>query len=261
MKHVPNRVRLAVFLALLVASGFGFVPPLSAQSLRGSPASMDIQNRMAHAHDYTFIRTASQVRRFVDAGYLVPVRGNADFELHDVSFPYARPEVALFARRLASQYRAACGEKLVITSLTRPENRQPANASSRSVHPTGMAMDLRRSSKASCRRWLESVLLDLEGSDLLEATREHYPPHYHVALFTQEYADYVDRRASADDTRSAEQSVQAADDVEYEVRRGDSLWTIARAYGISVDDLRDRNDLRGSRIYAGQVLQVPVARR
>ena len=38
----------------------------------------------------------------------------------DVSFPFARPEVELFVQRLSGQYRRACGEQLVVTSLTRP---------------------------------------------------------------------------------------------------------------------------------------------
>lgn len=263
MTQVPNRV-------LLVAAGvlFSLMGPaagsLHAQSLRGSQASLDVQNRMAQDHDYSFLRTGTQVREFVSSGYLVPVRATADFDLHAVSFPYARPEVELFVRRLASQYRAACGEKLVVTSLTRPQSAQPRNASARSVHPTGMAVDLRRSNVSACRSWLESVLLSLEKGGVLEATRENYPPHYHVALFPKPYAQYVERRASAD-TRQADQRVAAttealADLLEYQVRRGDSLWTIARAHGISVDELRSRNELRGSRIYAGQVLQVPVTR-
>ncbi|MBW3534612.1 MAG: LysM peptidoglycan-binding domain-containing protein [Gemmatimonadetes bacterium] len=48
--------------------------------------------------------------------------------------------------------------------------------------------------------------------------------------------------------------------VPYEVRRGDSLWTIARRYDTTVDRLRAENGLRTSRIYAGQVLDVPVSR-
>ncbi len=79
------------------------------------------------------------------AGYLVQVRANRDFDLHGVSYPFARPETRTFTLRLANQYRLACGEKLVVTSLTRPLSRQPRNASSRSVHPTGMALDVRRS--------------------------------------------------------------------------------------------------------------------
>jgi LysM repeat protein len=45
---------------------------------------------------------------------------------------------------------------------------------------------------------------------------------------------------------------------QHQVSRGESLWTIARRHGVSVDDLRRLNGIGTSRIYAGQVLAVPV---
>lgn len=244
----------ATFLvAALTAS-----PPVdvSAQSLRGSSTSLDRQNASASAHDYTYIDTGERVLSFAEQGWLVRVRPNQDFDLHAVSYPYARPEVALFIRRLAAQYRASCGEQLVVTSLTRPTTRQPRNASARSVHPTGMAVDLRYSRNRNCRAWLEDVLLGLEAAGVVEATRERYPAHYHVAVFPQDYARYVgameDRRA----VQRAQPQTQLQR-VAYTVRRGDSLWTIARSHNISVDELRAANNLRSSRIYAGQVLDLP----
>jgi LysM repeat protein len=46
----------------------------------------------------------------------------------------------------------------------------------------------------------------------------------------------------------------------YRVRSGDSLWTIARKHGTTVDQLRELNRLDGSRIFAGQVIDVPAER-
>jgi hypothetical protein len=100
-----------------------------------------------------------------------------------VSFPYARPEVRTFLEQLGHAYRAACGEPLVVTSLVRPITRQPWNASPISVHPTGMAIDLRRSDRRGCRQYLESTLLALEAEGMIEAIRERWPAHYHVAVF------------------------------------------------------------------------------
>ncbi|MXW66740.1 MAG: LysM peptidoglycan-binding domain-containing protein [Gemmatimonadales bacterium] len=222
---------------------------ISGQSLRGSTSSLDRQNRVARAHDFTYIATPAQIERFVNAGYLVRVPASADYVLHDLSFPYARPEVNLFISRLARQYRSACGERLVVTSLTRPKNKQPQNASPRSVHPTGMALDLRRPDP-KCRGWLERVLLQLEGSGVLEATLERRPPHYHVAIFPQQYAAYVERI-----TRAQQQYVAGGG--RYEVRPGDSLWEIARRHATTVPRLRSANNLSGSRIYPGQVLTLP----
>lgn len=228
--------------------------PLGAQSLRGSPRSLDLQNRMAGQHDFTYLTDPSQVRRFVAGGYLVPIRGDGNFRLdNEVSFAYARSEVRTFLQRLGSQYRSACGERLVVTSLTRPRSRQPRNASARSVHPTGMAVDLRRSNRSRCRAWLESVLLSLERQGVLEATRERYPPHYHIALFPRPYADYVARLTAAEG-RMADGSAS----LEYQVRPGDSLWEIARSMSVSVAELRIANGLSSDRIHPGQLLRVPA---
>jgi LysM repeat protein len=184
LSRIRNRRRLAACCLLALPTTIS-----DAQSLLGSRYSMLLQNEEARQHDFTYLRTSADVRDFAKRGVLVRLRGNSDYaiESDEVSFPYARPEVKLFVERLAEQYRDACGERLVVTSLTRPITRQPHNASAISVHPTGMAADLRRSSRASCRSWLEATLLDLEGRGVLEATREQYPPHYHVALFPNPY--------------------------------------------------------------------------
>ena len=216
---------------------------IAGQSLRGSTSSLDRQNRVARQHDFTYIANPAQLQRFVNGGYLVRVPEARDYELHEISFPYARPEVKLFISRLAPQYRRACGERLVVTSLTRPKNRQPRNASPRSVHPTGMALDLRRPGP-KCRGWLERVLLQLEGSGVLEVSLERRPPHYHVAVFPSQYAAYVERITLASGGR-------------YRVRPGDSLWEIARRHDTTVTRLRSANNLDGSRIYPGQVLTLP----
>ena len=168
--------------------------PAAAQSLRGSRASVDRQNREARQHDFTFLRRTSQLERFVDAGLLVPIEGGAHYRLHDVSFNVARPEVKLFIERLSAQYLQACGERLVVTSLTRPTSAQPSNASTRSVHPTGMAVDLRVPAAGTCRRWLESTLVALERRRVLDATLERSPLHFHVAVFPDEYLGYVSRQ-------------------------------------------------------------------
>lgn len=254
-------VRRTLALACL-AGAYLFVDgsALDAQSLRGSSGSLDIQNRIAREHDFTYIETGAQVIRFVNAGYLIEVAPNRDFDLHAVSYPYARPEAELFIRRLANQYRRACGEKLVVTSLTRPQNRQPRNASDRSVHPTGMAIDLRLSRSRACRAWLEGVLMNLESARVLEATRERSPAHYHIALFPRQYFNYVSR--IADGAPTLKRPVRVATSTQsYRVRPGDSLWEIAREFATSVDRIQAENELRGNRIYVGQVLKVPAQTR
>jgi membrane-bound lytic murein transglycosylase D len=43
----------------------------------------------------------------------------------------------------------------------------------------------------------------------------------------------------------------------YRVRRGDTLFDIARRFGVSLSELRRANGLRGSRIHPGDVLVIP----
>lgn len=253
MLTVPRLARsLRSPLLCGVATLLTVVParPVVAQTLQGSTASMDRQVRMARQHDYTFIDTPERVRYFANQGWLVRIESNRNFIVkNDVRFPYARPEVRLFAERLGQQYRRACGEQLVVTSLTRPTTRQPRNASDRSVHPTGMALDLRYSWNRNCRVWLQGVLASLERQGVLEATLERNPRHYHVALFPRQYAAYVEsltaRGAGEPDVR------------EYRVRRGDSLWKIARTHGTTVEQLKDVNGIRNNQIFVGQVIDVP----
>lgn len=251
--------------------------PLQAQSLKGSRSSMERQNQEAVRYGYSFLRTSQAVTNFVNEGHLVRVSPDQHLELHDVSHPFARPAVRTFIDRLSAQYHAACGEKMTVTSLTRPINKQPSNAASDSVHPTGMAVDLRIPATSSCRSWLERTLLSLEGTGVLDVTRERHPAHYHVAVFTRTYENYL---ASLDQAPVAEQATavaavavasnsQTSDEASaqpavaqtrnYTVRRGDTLSVIADRMGTTVSRLRAANGLRGNLIRAGQKLDIPAS--
>ena len=179
-----SRLLVAMLFALPAASA-------SASSLRGSHASMVHQHTVAVKNDFTFLRTPKQVREFAASDRLDSITTTETYRTDGVSFPFARPVVKLFIERIAEQYRDATGSLLVITSLTRPTSLQPRNASPLSVHPTGMAVDLRVPADAASRSWLERTLLSLEDKGLLDVTREHSPSHYHVAVFPDAYASYV----------------------------------------------------------------------
>ena len=43
----------------------------------------------------------------------------------------------------------------------------------------------------------------------------------------------------------------------HRVARGETLAGLARAYGVSIEDLRRANGIRGDRILVGQVLRIP----
>ena len=262
LRSLPVQVAVVASLVLCASA-----TATLAQSLAGSRASLIRQNRQANSHDYTYLQTTNQVYEFVRQGRLVRLPGNADYRVVDASFPYARPQVKTFIERLASQYRSACLEPLVVTSLTRPASRQPRNASPLSVHPTGMAADLRASSRPACRAYLEKALLTLEGRGVAEATRERHPPHYHVTLFPQPYTRYLTGRDAgvqiAKNRGKSRGTVARAvsHHKRYRVGRGDSLWTIAQHHGTSVASLKRANGMSSSRLKPGQTLTIPARAR
>ena len=180
--------------AVVAAAAVGVAMAAAAKpsvSMRGSPASMVRQHEVAVSKDFTFAETPASVTELVSSERLVPLTGGADYTLNRVSFPFARPEVKAFVEDLSAEYRKGCGEQLVVTSLTRPRSEQPGNAHKLSVHPAGMAVDFRISKSSKCQKWFEKALLALEGRDVLDATRERNPPHYHVAVFPDAYRAYA----------------------------------------------------------------------
>jgi membrane-bound lytic murein transglycosylase D len=54
-------------------------------------------------------------------------------------------------------------------------------------------------------------------------------------------------------------SRRAVSGTTYRVQRGDTLYDIARKFGISTSALKRANSLKGSRIYPGDVLKIPVS--
>ncbi|MEP7013325.1 MAG: DUF5715 family protein [Acidobacteriota bacterium] len=283
----PRRARFTAtfFLASLACSTLS-LETLSAQTLLGSAASMARQNRAAEDEAFTYLRNPEDIEVFVRHGLLVYVPGNGEYQVDGASFPYARPEVKRFLEWMGHLERRSCGEPLVATSLVRPKSHQPWNASIHSVHPTGMAMDLRRSFRRACSSLLESTLLDLESRGILEATRERFPAHYHVALFPEAFASYllaVDGGRELPPIQTAALSGPPVDSIAesapspgsivsgsesarrgtagksavHRVRRGETLTRIARHYGVSADSLRRANGLRGSGLFSGQSLRIP----
>lgn len=183
-----KRSALAVVLASAVATVSS--RPAMASTLHGSHASMVHQHAIAVKLDYSFARTPAQLKALVADSALVRVTESGDLELSNVSYPFTRPAVRDFVDWLAAEYREATGSPLVVTSLTRPTSLQPDNASPLSVHPAGMAVDLRIPATTDALEWLEHKLLSLEQAGVVDVTREHHPPHLHVAVFPEQFTKY-----------------------------------------------------------------------
>lgn len=168
----------------------------SAASLSGSKASVNRMARQARLHGFTRLPDGEMLKDFVKNELLVLMEGNNDYHVDgQVSHPYVRPAVKTFVERLSAQSRATCPNGLTLTSLTRPIDEQPNNASAKSVHPTGMGIDFHVPTERQCKAWLENTTLKLEDINVLEVTLERSPPHYHVAVYPNPYTAYLARKS------------------------------------------------------------------
>jgi hypothetical protein len=111
--------------------------------LRGSQESVQKMWDFATMHGLAFYQTPRDIDKAVAEGKLVPLDGDASYELtRGVGFSYATREAKQFIVSFAPQYLAACGTPLIVTSAARPTTRQPRNSNPYSVHPTGIAVDV-----------------------------------------------------------------------------------------------------------------------
>ena len=298
MLSILTRPLRPAVMTLLVAALATAAQPADAQrrgrlpdELRGSQESVQRMWDFAALHGLTFHKTPRDIDRAVAEGKLVSLDGDASYELtRTVGFSYATREAKQFVAAFAPQYLAACGTPLVVTSAARPTNRQPRNSNPYSVHPTGIAIDLRRPPAGPCQTWLRRALAELEQQGYVEATEERRPVHLHVAVLTQpgkiavlpplgtgaiaRSASRVQRsdgevaRPIAVSTRAPAARTRpnaSAKDAPipggiYRVREGDTLWDVARRSGVSVRALA-RANRRSERavLRAGTVLKVPAA--
>ena len=178
--------------AVLVIAGLLAVAPVSnaqrrrrhtPQELHGSKESVEKMYDFALLHHLPFYLTPTNLNDAIARGRLVPLTGDSTYELtRGVGFSYATREAKQFVLAFAPQYLSACGTPLTVTSAARPISRQPHNANPHSVHPTGIAVDLRRPSAGPCLDWVRGALAALEDKGLIEATEERHPVHLHIAV-------------------------------------------------------------------------------
>jgi LysM repeat protein len=157
---------------------------IAAQTLRGSRASVDLMYASAQAKDLAFLASRSDLYEAVGLGELELISITNDVTLDRAKFPFVLPNTRKFVDSLAAAYHGGCGERLAVTSGARPIDEQPRNASPKSVHPTGMAVDFHKP-RGACLTWLRTNLLALEDAHVIEATEERHPPHFHVAVLRQ----------------------------------------------------------------------------
>jgi LysM repeat protein len=256
------------------------VAPAGAQSLRGSQASVQRMYTRAVLNDLDFYKTSKGIYQSVRDGELVMIGITMDMTLEKVRYPFVLPRTRDVLNVFASRYRAACGERLVVTSAARPRTEQPRNASPRSVHPTGMAIDFRKP-QGKCLEYMRAELVRLERQGVLEATEERHPVHFHVAVLQRgKFAPAAPAIATATTatptqtpaaiptapviTDSAPGTVEPVapkpDPVTsgktYTVKKGDNLSVIAKRFGLTVTRLKSLNAMKGSTLQPGQKLRI-----
>lgn len=156
--------------------------------LRGSHDAVMQAWEYADERGYRFYESARQVWWWSWLpGQLQRIRESETVRLHQVDYPYLVPEVHQYLIRLAEQYYDDCGDALVVTSALRPSEMQNrlTNGSTRSVHPAGLAFDLR--SQGGCQAWLETALILGERRGYVQVTQEFRPPHWHVVVYPSHY--------------------------------------------------------------------------
>jgi hypothetical protein len=185
-RHQRAGARAAIFLAalaLLSAPAQAQRRPRVPAELHGSKESVEKMYSFAESHGLTFYLTPTNLDSAIAKGRLVPLAGDASYELtRGVGFSYATREAREFVLAFAPQYLAECGTPLTVTSAARPVSRQPRNANPHSVHPTGIAVDIRRPHAGACLNWVRGALAELETRGIIEATEERHPVHLHVAV-------------------------------------------------------------------------------
>ncbi len=183
-------LRLILVGLTAIAAGFGRMA--TAQSLRGSRASVERAHAWAVARDLPFQPSRRAVERAArDGGYVRLVNGSG-YRLRGVSVPYVLPATAVWVGDMATQYRKACRTPMTVTSAMRPTALRLRNSTEQSVHPTGLAVDL-RAPRGRCRGWLRTALLGMERRGVIDATEERSPAHFHVVVYG---ARTVARRAA-----------------------------------------------------------------
>jgi LysM repeat protein len=274
--------RIAVALAVIASSAGAQARGKEPEDLHGSKASVERMYDFAVRHRYPFYLTPTNLDTAIAHGKLVALTGDSTYELtRGVGFSYATREAKQFVTMFAPQYLAACGAPLTVTSAARPMSRQPHNANPLSVHPTGIAVDIRRPPPGPCLTWVRGALAELETKGIVEATEEHHPVHLHIAVLQAPGARFtlpdlthgvvvarVTPPQSVSATSNGEVSlaisvVAAARDSgararTYQVRQGDTFWDVAQKTGVSMKALADANRRSvNATLQPGTVLRLP----
>lgn len=150
----------------------------------GEVTTSQQQYEYASSHQLIYMTSDEEYQARIGSGYFELLQGPYLIVL--AKRPYVLPSTAKFVNQLAADYFVfGCG-KLVVTSAGRLSTERPSNGSIYSVHPFGLAVDLRtRFIPTECADWLRSYVSAKEASQEVDGTQEHHPEHLHVVVLIQ----------------------------------------------------------------------------
>ncbi len=163
-----------------------------ASLVGGEVSSSEQQFRYAEQSGVVIIMS-DNFDGLVRSGDLVRLEG-PNIRLRSASvIPYVLPSTKVFVLQLAHDFgQQGCGELVVNDALRVAGNVMPSAASSYSVHPRGMAVDIRVNGiSEQCETWMNTYLMEKETEGKVDATREHWKvvrgqrvpnPHFHLVV-------------------------------------------------------------------------------
>src|SRR4051812_41233584 len=98
----PSKLCAVVALTLITSTA------AFAQTLRGSPSSVDLMYTTAHDRDLQFMRTPQDVYEAARLGVFKLISFTEDLEVDKAGWPFVLPNTLRFADSLATQYHAGC---------------------------------------------------------------------------------------------------------------------------------------------------------
>jgi hypothetical protein len=156
--------------------------PADAVSLVGGcQTTSEQQLQYARGNQLPLITTVAQYHERIASGQFVLFEGPHLQVL--AKRPYALPSTVAFIAEMSVAYNAAGCGKLVVRDALRLTTERPLNGSMHSVHPAGMAVDIRMQYiKSECGDWLRSYVRLKEAAGKVDGTHELKPEHLHVVV-------------------------------------------------------------------------------
>ncbi len=162
--------------------------------LGGELSSSERQLAYTKANAIPLISSNADYWELVRRGYLVSLR-HPDLEV-GAKRPHVLPTTARFIYEIAEQFRTAGCGRLRINDATRLVSERPKNGSPYSVHPAGMALDVRVINLSErCYAELNRLLHTAEAELQADVTREYKPEHFHVVVIPYEEVRFIQLQA------------------------------------------------------------------